>query len=421
MIFAHTLTMAQDSKVKKFTFKCSPGHAKIFRTNEKADLDYLGPANEELLITTGKYQEITITAFGYEKKVITLGPKDLNPDVYPVGGDVIELKSTLMTKAVFVLLGLGVVGLLAQPIRARLQRLKALEAEKEEQIAFFDELKDKATVSKDTVLGQRLGKYLLTHFLGKGGMAVVYRGVTGDHKTGEHVAVKVLSAVDDGKTVERFKREVQICQKLFHPNIVALHDWGMNDELIYLALELVEGGTLEDRIEWEVGLPLNDGLRIFDEILAGMEFAHAQGVTHRDLKPDNIMMTKNGKVKIADFGLAKLQNIKTVTATGAVMGTPAYMAPEQIQGEPPSPSMDQYALGVVAFQIFTGYVPFDCEDMMQTITKHLIEPAPNPKDFNETLPDGLCQMILRMLEKSPSDRFADLTEVRRFLRQFSRG
>ena len=119
---------------------------------------------------------------------------------------------------------------------------------------------------------------------------------------------------------------------------------------------------------------------------------------------------------MADFGLAKLQAIKTVTVTGAVMGTPAYMAPEQIQGHDPSPSMDQYALGVMAFQMFTGSLPFEAEDMMVVITKHLIEEPPNPRDRNQEIPQELADLIVRMMQKDPGDRFADLGEVRRALK-----
>ncbi len=400
---------ADESETKTVTFNCWPPHTKVYMMNDMADENYVGPANEPLSFKAPKFMEFRFRAAGYQSITMALSEKELNSGVYPLRGQKISLSAGWPLKGAFTLVFLGIVAAVARPI---VRRLRVLEEKKEEQVAFFDELKSKAVVSKDTALGQRLGNYLLTGFLGKGGMAVVYRGVTGDdHKTGEHVAVKVLSATDDESTVERFKREVQICQKLFHPNIVALHDWGMNDELIYLALELVDGGTLEDRIT-EGGLPIPEGLRIFDEILAGMEFAHAQGVTHRDLKPDNIMMTKSGKVKISDFGLAKVRNIKTVTVTGAVMGTPAYMAPEQIQGEPPSASMDQYALGVVAFQIFTGRLPFECEDMMQTITKHLIEEPPSPRVYNAALSDELCELILTMLEKEPAKRYADLTDVR---------
>ena len=401
---------ADESQTKTVTFKCWPPHTKVYMMNEKVEEDFLGDSNKELRFRASPHNDFRFRAFGYQPLTLVISGKQLNAKTYPLGNDQkISLEATWPLKGLFALVFFGCVGLISRPI---IRRFRTLEEKKEEQVAFFDELKSKAVVSKDTALGQRLGNYLLTGFLGKGGMAVVYRGVTGeDHKTGEHVAVKVLSATDDENTVERFKREVQICQKLFHPNIVALHDWGMNDELIYLALELVDGGTLEDRIT-DGGLPIPEGLRIFDEILAGMEFAHAQGVTHRDLKPDNIMMTKSGKVKISDFGLAKVRNIKTVTVTGAVMGTPAYMAPEQIQGEPPSASMDQYALGVVAFQIFTGRLPFECEDMMQTITKHLIEEPPSPRVYNAALSDEMCELILTMLEKDPAKRYVDLTDVR---------
>ena len=127
------------------------------------------------------------------------------------------------------------------------------------------------------------------------------------------------------------------------------------------------------------------------------------------------MLTKNGRVKIADFGLAKLQDIKTVTVTGTVMGTPTYMAPEQIRDQDPDPSMDQYALGVLGFYLFTGRLPFESEDIMAVITKHLMEDPPHPRTIKDDLPEALCEILLRMLKKEPKERFEDLGAVRREL------
>lgn len=395
------------------TFKCDPKNTQVYVMNEKQELDFLGSADKPIPFNKRKYDHFVFRSPGYDDFSAVIESKNFNNDVYPSDG-VIELHATLLTKAKRFLIWFG--WLLLIPIFgvSKYRGLKAQKSEAEERVTMLEELQAEAMLSKDTVLGQRLGSYLLTAFLGKGGMAAVYRGTDGPApKTGNAVAVKVLSALDDEQAVERFRREVQICQKLIHPNIVALHDWGEENGLIFLALELVEGGCLEDWME--KGLNLNQSLRIFDEILAGMEFAHSQGVTHRDLKPDNILMTTAGKPKVADFGLAKSLSIKTVTVTGAVMGTPAYMSPEQIQGQDPSPSMDQYSLGVLGFQLFSGRLPFEAQDMMVVITKHLIEDAPSLLSVNPELPGPLNEIIARMLCKDPADRFEDLAAVRRAL------
>ena len=402
-------------EVKSIKFNCDPTDAKVYVRNEKAAWELIGRADEPIAFDVKKFDNFKFSAEGYKDREEVIPSKSFNSGAEWPGWGVLELKPLPLTRAKLLVLRWGWILLVIIPAVAAVRKLRREKLEAQERSAMLEELQAEAMMSKDTVLGQRLGKYLLTKFLGKGGMAAVYRG-TSDYSplSDNQVAVKVLSAVDDEQTVARFHREVQICQKLIHPNIVALHDWGREGELIFLALELVEGGSLEDQLE--KGIEFEEALRIFDEVLAGMEFAHSQGVTHRDLKPDNILMTGGGKPKVADFGLAKLQAIKTVTVTGAVMGTPAYMAPEQIQGHDPSPSMDQYALGVMAFQMFTGSLPFEAEDMMVVITKHLIEEPPNPRDRNQEIPQELADLIVRMMQKDPGDRFADLGEVRRALK-----
>lgn len=400
----------------RIKFHCEPKNAEVFARNERSNWDRLGKANEEIVFNSGKYDNFRFSAEGYETREEIIESRNFDQGEYPVGGT-LELRPTPVTRAKHLALYTSWVILLSVPIAAFVWRLRKDSALAKEQLADLQELQAEAMLSKDTVLGQRLGSYLLTAFLGKGGMAAVYRGTDGPApRTGNAVAVKVLSSLDDDQSVERFRREVQICQKLIHPNIVALHDWGEEAGLIYLALELVEGGSLEDWMK--NGLSLAESLRIFDEILAGMEFAHLQGVTHRDLKPDNILMTKGGKPKVADFGLAKSLAIKTVTVTGAVMGTPAYMSPEQIQGHDPAPSMDQYALGVLGFQLLSGRLPFEAQDMMKLITMHLMEEAPTLLSVRADLPPGLSEVVARMLNKDPESRFADLAAVRMALKPF---
>jgi Protein kinase domain len=404
-------------ELRRIRFQVSPPNAQVEALNENLEWDRLENKDGIVTVDVSKYTLFRFSAPGYEPREEPIAIKALRAEGiarWPSSGT-LELKPLPFTRFKLFLLRFGWLFLVALIVAVRVKKLRLQAAEKEQQVEYLEKLQKEAQQSKDTVLGQRIGKYLLTAFLGKGGMAVVYRGTAAkDGRTGEQVAVKVLSADRDEQSILRFKREVKICQKLIHPNIVALHDWGEDGDLVYLAMELIEGGCLEDRLAEFSDVP--KALLLFDQILAGTEFAHSQGVTHRDLKPDNILLTENGRPKITDFGLAKLQDIKTVTVTGAVMGTPAYMAPEQIQDEPPSPSMDQYSLGVLGYQLLTGHLPFEAQDMMAVITKHLIEEPPHPKTFNDALSDELCDLLLKMLEKDPNDRFTDLGEVRRALK-----
>ena len=305
------------AELVEVTFSCEPADCLVQMRNQKQEWDELGTADKPLKFEAEKISLFRFSAPGYLAREETVARQSFKAGTWPSSGSY-RLEPDLTTRLKSYLSVFGLVALLAIPVGLMVRKQLKEKKAAQERIAFLEKLQSEADRTRDSVLGQRLGKYLLTAFLGKGGMAAVYRGIAGkDLKTGEQVAVKVLSAVEQEHSIARFRREVQICQKLIHPNIVSLHDWGEDGELIYLVMELVEGGSLEDYLE--NGVSYQEALRIFDEALAGMEFAHGQGVTHRDLKPDNIMLTKNGRVKIADFGLAKRQDIKTVTVTGKVV------------------------------------------------------------------------------------------------------
>ena len=398
----------------KVQFHCSPTETEVFVLNESLEWEPLGGAEKPISFDAAKFTLFQFRAEGYEVREEAIASKNFGSHRWPNSG-VLKLEPLLGTKVKKALLYFG--WLLFVPIGLFffIRRIKRERDEKAARLAYLESLQSEAKLTKDDVLGQRLGNYLLNRFLGKGGSAVVYQAVKGENiESGEKVAIKVLSALDDETSVARFKREVQISQKLIHPNIVALYDWGKERELIYLAMELIDGGSLEDKMKDQ--LDFGEALRFFGEILDGVDFAHKMGVTHRDLKPENILITKNGRAKVTDFGLARLRATQPVTVTGSVVGTPAYMAPEQIQGESPSPSMDQYSLGVLGFELFTGRLPFDSQDMMVMITKHLTEDAPHPQSFKEDLPSGLCDILLKMLDKDPARRFSDLGEVKRALK-----
>jgi len=249
-------------------------------------------------------------------------------------------------------------------------------------------------------------------------MATVYRALPIDARdSSEVVAVKVMrrELVHDAEMSNRFQRETKVTAALDHPNIVRVADFGEHDGIAYLAMEWMEGGTLRDKTQSKV-VALEDVWDALSPLCSAVHYAHTQGVVHRDLKPENIMVTLAGVLKVTDFGLARSGSADKITATGAVMGTPAYMAPEQIQGDLPAPAMDQYAIGIIAFELLTGRLPFEECDPVQLIFKTLMEEPFPPSRFRQ-LPEGVDEAILRMLEKQPEQRYPNLEEASLCLRR----
>ncbi|GMU54822.1 MAG: hypothetical protein AMXMBFR33_39680 [Candidatus Xenobia bacterium] len=274
-----------------------------------------------------------------------------------------------------------------------------------------------ATAEPSSLTGTRLGSYRLFETLGRGGMGRVYRALPKDTLDPDRaVAVKIMFQGQelDPELSQRFRREVKMCFELDHTNIVRLCDWGEQDGLIYLAMELVDGGTLRDRIPVG-GLPLSEAAAILEPLSQALAHAHSRGVVHRDLKPENVMFTRGGQLKLMDFGLGKKNDSTNLTQSGAILGTPAYMAPEQIQGAGFEPSIDQYALGVIAYELLTGQTPFTNADPLQLVFQHVGENAPAPSTLRPALSPEVDQVVLRILSKSPEHRYASVAEAGRAL------
>ncbi len=263
----------------------------------------------------------------------------------------------------------------------------------------------------------RLGAYRVVGPLGEGGMSRVY--VAEDERLGRRVAVKILPPEMAGHAdwLRRFKREARALAALNHPNIVTIHSIEQDGGVHFLTMELVSGKTLDERIE-EGPLRVADLLRIGLEMSGALGAAHRRGVVHRDLKPANVMINDDGRVKILDFGIAKLlkPDIGTMSTGVVVLGTVGYMSPEQLEGKPVDARSDVFALGVALFLMATGEHPFPTTNPVERIQAILYEPAPDVLDLRPDLPPELAAIIARCLEKSPQGRYPDAEALHRDLR-----
>jgi serine/threonine-protein kinase len=258
-------------------------------------------------------------------------------------------------------------------------------------------------------VGTRLGPYEITGTLGKGGMAEVYLG---QHTTlGREVAIKTLPAnlakEDDFR--KRFEREARTIAALKHPNIVGLFDSGEADGTYYIVMEYFKGGDLSDYMKGTGPLKIDETRQLVAGIGGALDYAHQQGVVHRDIKPSNVMLHRNNgdlRPMLTDFGIARIMGGTTrITRTGMV-GTFDYIAPEQIRDATDVDGRaDIYSLGVMAFQLLTGRLPFTASNPGALLIAHLNQPAPNPRDLRADIPEGIAEATLRALEKDPARRF----------------
>jgi serine/threonine protein kinase len=256
---------------------------------------------------------------------------------------------------------------------------------------------------------EQIGRYKITGELGRGAMGVVYRAT--DPNIGRTVAIKTIPAADasDSARAQRMRgrlfREARSAGRLSHPGIVTIFDVEPDGATPFIAMEFVDGPTLEDALE-RGGL---DGGRVFDilaQAAAALDYAHSQGIVHRDIKPANIMLAPGGTAKITDFGIAKADGAESLTRTGAIVGTPHYMAPEQIQGKAVDGRADQFSLAVLAYEMLTGERPFAGEQMTTVAYRIVHEPPPPPERLNPSLGTGIRNVLLKGLAKKPESRYA---------------
>lgn len=269
-------------------------------------------------------------------------------------------------------------------------------------------------------VGDQFGHYKIWRMLGKGGMGAVFEAE--DLESSRRVALKVLGhALDSPAARQRFLREGRLAASINHPNSVYVFGTEEIGGTPVIAMELVPGGTLQERVARSGPLPVPQAVDAILQVIAGLEAARALGILHRDVKPSNCFEDADGTVKIGDFGLS----ISTegadlnITAHGALLGTPAFSAPEQLRGQEFSVRSDLYAVGVTLFYLVTGRTPFEGRDMVQLIANVLEQPAPSPKKFRPDLPQELAKVILRCLAKHPGDRFDSYDQLRQALAPFS--
>jgi tRNA A-37 threonylcarbamoyl transferase component Bud32 len=253
-------------------------------------------------------------------------------------------------------------------------------------------------------------RYELGPVLGEGGMARVYRGV--DRQLRRPVAIKVLAAPfdRDRSFLERFRREARAAAGLSHPNIVAVFDSGSDDGTHFIVTELVEGETLADRLRRDGPMPPEETVAVAVDIARALAAAHDRRLIHRDIKPGNVMLLPDGRVKVVDFGIARAAGSDTLTGTGVVLGSTAYLSPEQAGGQPVDERADLYALGCVLYEMLTGHVPFRADTPIATMYRHVNEDAPAPSTIVLVQPE-LEAIVMRCLEKDPKRRFASAAEL----------
>jgi serine/threonine-protein kinase len=262
-----------------------------------------------------------------------------------------------------------------------------------------------------------LGKYELRQVLGKGAMGTVYEGF--DPIIARRVAIKTVRLPDaeDHEAQEelaRFKREAQAAGRLSHPNIVGVFDYGETPELAYIVMEFVDGTTLKHVVDKKERFELAEIVRLMDSLMAGLQFSHDRGVVHRDIKPANIMLTKSGEVKIADFGIARIES-SSMTQAGTMLGTPSYMSPEQFMGQTVDSRTDLYSSGVMLYQLLTGEKPFE-GGLTAIMHKVLNTEPPPPSALSVTVPHAFDAVVKKAMAKRPDDRYATANDFAKALR-----
>lgn len=262
------------------------------------------------------------------------------------------------------------------------------------------------------MIGHQLGgRYEVIERVGGGGMALVYKAQ--DLLLNRNVAIKVLRQqfVHDEEFIRRFRREAQSAASLSHPNVVSIYDVGQEDEVHYIVMEYVEGKNLNEIIKERAPLQVDEAVRIASQIADALDHAHHNQIIHRDIKPHNILIGRNGRVKVTDFGIARAVTSTTITQTGSVVGSVHYFSPEHAKGIVTGEKSDLYSLGIVLYQMLTGQLPFLGESPISVALKHLQEEFDEPRKFNPLIPQSVENVILKSMRKNPQERYQSAKEM----------
>jgi beta-lactam-binding protein with PASTA domain/predicted Ser/Thr protein kinase len=264
------------------------------------------------------------------------------------------------------------------------------------------------------------GRYRIQRKLGAGGMADVY--LAEDQELGRRVAIKILNSRhgNDDQFIERFRREAKNAAALNHPNIVSIYDRGEAEDTYYIAMEFLDGRTLKELIVGRGAAPINVAIEYARQILSALRFAHRHGIVHRDIKPHNVLVDGEGRVKVTDFGIARA-GTSQMTETGSIVGTAQYLSPEQAKGGEVDPRSDLYSLGIVLYELLTGKTPFEGDTPVEIAMKHLSTAPKPPSKLRPDIPPELDMVVLRALAKNPDDRYQSADEMEADLDRVARG
>ena len=273
----------------------------------------------------------------------------------------------------------------------------------------------------DTLIGSVFdGRYRIERKLGAGGMADVY--LAEDQELGRRVAIKILNdrhAADDS-FIERFRREAKNAAGLSHPNIVSIYDRGEAEGTYYIAMEYLDGRSLKELIVGRGPAPIKVTIDYARQILAAVGFAHKHGIVHRDIKPHNVLVGPEGRLKVTDFGIAR-SGASQMTEVGSIIGTAQYLSPEQARGAPVDQTSDLYSVGVVLYEMLTGQVPFTGDTPLEIAMKHLSEVPQPPSELRPEVPHDLDSVVLRALAKDPAERYQSAEEMDADLARMAEG
>lgn len=274
-----------------------------------------------------------------------------------------------------------------------------------------------AELPVDSLLG---GRYQILGPLGTGGMALVYHAR--DLNLQREVAIKLLreDLTSDVSFQARFVHEARAAANLLHPNIVTVYDFGQDGPRTFMAMEHVRGTDLKTLMRRRGRLPIEEAVGLVIQVCAGVGYAHRAGLVHCDLKPQNILVTSDGRAKITDFGIARaLATIRPDEVSDIVWGSPQYFAPEQAAGSAPSPASDVYSIGIILFEVLTGRLPFEAADATRLAHLHQSTPPPSPRTLNPEVPAALEQIVFKVLSKEPSARYRTADQLGRVLMTFA--